>query len=90
MLIDLLAALDLTDLLLVDRRDREGRDRLGGRDLRARAGPFSGGQGVRREIEKFMIGFDIGGYKISRRVGRDGVRHRHPAAGRLREDARPG
>ena len=32
------------------------------------------------KCEKFMIGFDIGGYKISRRVGRDGVRHRHPAA----------
>ncbi len=42
------------------------------------------------KVEKFMIGFDIGGYKLSWRVGRNRIRHRHPAFGRLREDARPG
>ena len=42
------------------------------------------------KCEKFMIGFDIGGYKLSWRRGETDVRHRHPAAGRLRENARSG
>ena len=42
------------------------------------------------KCDKFFIGFDIGGYKISKQVGRDRVRHRHPAARRLCEDAGPG
>ena len=42
------------------------------------------------KVEKFMIGFDIGGYKIELAARRNRVRHRHPAAGRLRENARPG
>ena len=40
------------------------------------------------KCEKFMIGFDIGGYRLSRRLRRDPLRHRHPAARWICENAR--
>ena len=43
------------------------------------------------KCEKFYLGFDIDGLKLAKLpLGRNRVRHRHPAVGRLRQDARPG
>ena len=43
------------------------------------------------KCEKFYLGFDIFGLKLAQLpLGRNRIRHRHSAAGRLREDARPG
>ena len=43
------------------------------------------------KCEKFYLGFDIYGLKILQvPLGGNRVRHRHPATGWIREDARPG
>ena len=65
---------------------------LGVRDLRPRAGPLPVAKACGVKCEKFYLGFDVGGLQDSCQVpvGRNRVRHRHPAAGRLREDAGPG
>ena len=66
-------------------------DRPGHGHLRPRVGHFVVAKLCGVKCEKFYLGFDIFGWKLCKfTLGRDRIRHRRPAAGRIRQDARPG